>query len=200
MPSRPAILVLGALAATALFWLSRNNWADFSRSAPPGYTLKPAPDEIRRPSPPAREVFMREGKSIYAQTCQPCHGPDGMGDSRNYPPIANSPFVSRSSLQLSQIILRGVSGPITVHGKAWNIQPMPPQASLLSDRQLAAVMTFVRNSMGNATGDVVSIPQAAKARALATPHPAPLSAAEIEALDGPIPAETWSPQHPLDPR
>jgi mono/diheme cytochrome c family protein len=51
------------------------------------------------------------------------------------------------------VVLRGLSGPITVNGQRYN-GVMPPQVTL-DDEQIANVLTFVRNSWGN-TGELVT--------------------------------------------
>jgi nitrite reductase (NO-forming) len=51
-------------------------------------------------------------------------------------------------------VLRGLSGPITVNGQRYD-GVMPPQV-LLSDEQIANVLTFIRNSWDN-KGDAVSV-------------------------------------------
>jgi len=57
------------------------------------------------------------------------------------------------------IIVNGVKGPIHVKGELWN-QNMAAQGDGMSAKDLAAVMTYVRNSLGNSTGDIVTVEMA----------------------------------------
>jgi nitrite reductase (NO-forming) len=46
-----------------------------------------------------------------------------------------------------EIVLKGLNGPVTVNGKAFN-SAMPPMSQLRDD-EIANILTFVRNSWGN---------------------------------------------------
>ena len=99
-----------------------------------------------------RELFIL-GKEIYAREgfCSTCHQPDGQGLSASgFPPLADTPWVTGNEERLIKIVLKGVMGPITVKGKDYPGQvPMTPFEGMLDDSQVAAVLTFVRNSFGN---------------------------------------------------
>ena len=62
--------------------------------------------------------------------------------------------------KLAMIILNGVKGEIEVAGKIWNEQ-MPAQGPM-NAMELASLMTYIRNSFGNETGDIVT-PEMAQA-------------------------------------
>jgi len=51
-------------------------------------------------------------------------------------------------------VLKGLSGPIVVNGKTIN-SLMPPQEAVLTDNQIADVLTYVLNSFGN-TGEAIT--------------------------------------------
>jgi nitrite reductase (NO-forming) len=59
-------------------------------------------------------------------------------------------------------VLNGLSGPVTVNGQDYN-SVMPPM-SQLADDEVANILTYVRNSWGNA-GGTVTADEVAKARA-----------------------------------
>ena len=61
------------------------------------------------------------------------------------------------------IILKGLQGPITVHGAEYN-GVMTAWESMLSDEQIAAIATYERSSWGN-TGSAVTPAQVAAVRA-----------------------------------
>ncbi|WP_375446049.1 PVC-type heme-binding CxxCH protein [uncultured Fibrella sp.] len=92
-----------------------------------------------------REIYNREGY------CSTCHQPDGRGlDASGFPPLIGTKWVSGNEERLIKIALKGVMGPIEVNGKTYPGQvPMTPFGGLLKDREIAAVLTYVRNSFGN---------------------------------------------------
>ena len=92
-----------------------------------------------------KEIYLREGY------CKTCHQPDGKGlEGSAYPPIAGTQWVVGSEERLIKLVLKGLSGPIEVNGKKYPGQvPMTPYGDLLNDEQVAAVLTYVRNSFGN---------------------------------------------------
>jgi len=85
--------------------------------------------------------------------CATCHQPNGAGLDPIYPPLAGSPWVTGSEERLIKLTLHGLWGPIEVNGKTYDpakgTPPMTAFGSLLDDRELAAVLTYVRNSWGN---------------------------------------------------
>jgi len=108
-------------------------------------------------------ALMRRGAKVYSK-CTGCHQSNGQGAPGVAPPLAGSDWVTGNTERLSMIILFGLQGKITVKGTDWNLV-MPSQMPL-DQVELAAVMTYVRNSFGNETGDVVTPEQAANALAL----------------------------------
>jgi mono/diheme cytochrome c family protein/glucose/arabinose dehydrogenase len=99
-----------------------------------------------------RDLFIK-GKEIYAREgyCITCHQPDGKGLSASgFPPIAHTPWVTGNEERLIKLALKGLHGPIEVLGTRYAGQvPMTPFAGLLNDDEMAAVLTYVRNSFGN---------------------------------------------------
>ncbi|MFD2572695.1 PVC-type heme-binding CxxCH protein [Spirosoma soli] len=93
------------------------------------------------------------GKEIYAKEgyCATCHQVDGKGlTASGFPPLAKTIWVSENEDRLIKIVLKGLMGPIEVNGKTYPGQvPMTPFGGLLNDKEIAAVLTYVRNSFGN---------------------------------------------------
>jgi mono/diheme cytochrome c family protein len=87
------------------------------------------------------------GARVY-NNCMACHQRDGSGVAGNYPPLAESEWVQGRAEVLAALVLHGLEGPITVRGASYN-QVMPAW-SHLTDEQIAAVLTYVRASFGNA--------------------------------------------------
>ncbi len=109
-----------------------------------------------------------KGKAIYSREgyCNTCHQPDGGGLSASgFPPVAGTPWVTGSDERLIKLVLNGLHGPIEVLGQKYGGQvPMTPFGGLLNDEEVAAVITYVRNSFGN-KASVVSAEQVKKVRA-----------------------------------
>ncbi|SHO63284.1 PVC-type heme-binding CxxCH protein [Algoriphagus zhangzhouensis] len=99
-----------------------------------------------------RELFVI-GKEIYAREgfCATCHQEDGGGlAASGFPPLKDTPWVTGSPERAIKIVLKGLLGPIEVAGKEYPGQvPMTPFEGMLDDSEVAAVLTFVRNSFGN---------------------------------------------------
>jgi mono/diheme cytochrome c family protein len=93
------------------------------------------------------------GKEIYSRDgyCSTCHQPDGRGLSASlFPPIVGTPWVLGSEERLIKLVLKGLLGPIEVLGREYPGQvPMTPYEGMLNDNEIAAVLTYVRNSFGN---------------------------------------------------
>jgi nitrite reductase (NO-forming) len=94
-----------------------------------------------------REIQIEKGKRVYMQNCAMCHQADGKGLAAVFPPLAQADYLMADKTRSVGLVLRGLSGPITVNGQVYN-GVMPPQ-SVLSNEQLADVLTFVRNTWGN---------------------------------------------------
>lgn len=95
------------------------------------------------------------GKAIYAKEgyCATCHQADGKGlTASGFPPLAGTTWVNGNEERAIKIVLKGLLGPIEVNGKKYPGQvPMTPFEGLLNDKEVAAVLTYVRNSFGNKT-------------------------------------------------
>ena len=83
--------------------------------------------------------------------CFACHQPDGKGLPGAFPPLAGSDYMLADRDRAVRTILKGLSGPVTVNGVTLN-SVMPPQEAVLTDAQIADVLTYVFNSWGN-TGE-----------------------------------------------
>ncbi len=119
---------------------------------------KPAEPAEPKLSPADLELY-RLGKEVYSRDvhCATCHQPTGQGDGV-YPPLAGSEWVAGDESRLIKLALKGVWGPITVKGKVFDpkngVPPMTPFEHLLNDKELAGVLTYVRNSFGNSAPPV----------------------------------------------
>ena len=98
-----------------------------------------------------------EGRQKYLVSCAGCHGSTGKGASRMGPPLAGSEWVLGDEIRLSLILLHGLEGPIEVAGKKYDapeILPVMPSHSTMTDADIAAVLTYIRNEWGNQASPV----------------------------------------------
>jgi nitrite reductase (NO-forming) len=108
------------------------------------------------------------GGVLYQGTCSVCHQDNGAGLAGVFPPLARSDYLMADKRRAIEIVLNGLSGPVTVNGQQYN-SVMPPM-SQLNDDGIANILTYVLNSWGN-SGGTVSAEEVAKVRAT-TPRPA----------------------------
>jgi len=101
-------------------------------------------------------AVMELGKNQYI-LCAACHGPTGAGVPNLAPPLAKSEWVTGPVENLIGIQLRGLTGPITVAGKEFNLPvPMAAMGAGQPDENIAAVLTYIRNSFGNSAPAVTA--------------------------------------------
>ena len=143
----PGASVLGPMAEVVFRSTQYLNDADllaittYLRALPPSAPQKR--DEVE-PSP----VQVRQGLAIYKDRCAQCHGDAGEGAPGAYPAIAgNRALTMDSPANVVRVVLSGGFTPAT----AGNPQPygMPPFAQTLTDAEVAAVVTALRQSFGN---------------------------------------------------
>jgi mono/diheme cytochrome c family protein len=101
----------------------------------------------------ANDPQMQAGAAIYRDQCSACHGLDGKGTPNLFPALANSSQMrSDDPSTLLRIILRG--GRSVATDKEPTSPGMPSFAWQLSDTQIAAVATYIRNAWGSAAAPV----------------------------------------------
>ncbi|MDB5632129.1 MAG: hypothetical protein JWR49_984 [Tardiphaga sp.] len=107
-----------------------------------------------KPTPVAAgDNAMRAGAAIYKDGCAACHKDNGSGEARLFPKLAGSALVqSDDPTTLAHVVLSGSRAVSTVG--APTAPAMPAFDWRLSDAQVAAVLTYVRNSWGNAAAAV----------------------------------------------
>jgi cytochrome c oxidase subunit 2 len=87
---------------------------------------------------------LEAGEQIYATTCIACHQANGTGLPPAFPALAGSSVVTGDLEANINLLINGVPG-----------TAMAAYGRQLSPVQLAAVVTYIRNSFGNTTGDLV---------------------------------------------
>jgi mono/diheme cytochrome c family protein/glucose/arabinose dehydrogenase len=99
-----------------------------------------------------RDLYIK-GKELYNREayCGTCHQEQGQGLSASgYPPLRRAKWVTGNEDRLIKLTLKGIYGPISVLRRDYkgNV-PMTPFEGLMTDDEIAAVLTYVRNSFGN---------------------------------------------------
>jgi mono/diheme cytochrome c family protein len=131
--------------ATALsLWLA----AGFAASGMPAAIAQPADSRFANPA----RFMAQTGEALYADLCQGCHMPGGVGavGAGAYPALARNPKLASAGYPLL-LVINGRSA-------------MPPFGDLLTDQQVAAVVNYVRSHFGNAFADEASAADAKAAR------------------------------------
>jgi cytochrome c oxidase subunit 2 len=93
---------------------------------------------------------MDRGAKVYAANCAACHQPNGKG-AGSFPALDGSKVVLGPKEANFQIMLNGKGA-------------MPKWGGVISDGDIAAVITYTRNAWGNKTGDVYQTPDLMAAR------------------------------------
>ncbi len=89
-----------------------------------------------------QKELMARGEKAYGSVCAACHQANGQGIPNAFPPLAGSKVVAGPKGAQIALVLRGRKG-----GFRPNTE-MPSQAQM-SDTDIAAAITFTRNSFGN---------------------------------------------------
>ncbi len=115
--------------------------------------LPPAPQRAAAAVEPAPVAQLDLGRRLYATHCASCHGDAGEGAPGLVLPLAGNRSVTMAEPHnLLQNMLRGGFAPAT----AGNPRPfgMPPFGQVLSDAEIAAIATHLRQSWGHAASAV----------------------------------------------
>jgi len=93
---------------------------------------------------------IERGKNVYMANCLSCHMTNGEGIQGAFPPLAKSDYLMADSLRAIRVAMYGQSDEITVNGVKYHSPS--PSLNHLSDKQLADVLNYIRNSWGNKGG------------------------------------------------
>ena len=118
--------------------------------------LKELPPSTIGQSTVANAVGSAAGAKLYEQHCAGCHGMQGDGVPNAYPALAGNRAVTMpQTANLVQIVLHGGYAPAT----QGNPRPfgMPPFVLVLTDIEIAALLTHLRQSWGNQASGVSAL-------------------------------------------
>jgi mono/diheme cytochrome c family protein len=111
--------------------------------------------DLQKYQPAGGAGNLDKGRAVYENVCALCLNPDGAGKPNQAPPLAGSEWVTGSPNRLIHIPLAGLQGPLTVKGQSWNLA-MPAMGAALPDEDLAAVLTYMRQSWGNKASEITA--------------------------------------------
>ncbi len=135
---------------------STSNWAIEDLRAAATYLLDQPGSNATPPKPVSeQDPAMKAGLAIYIDECAACHTMQGAGIARMLPTLKGSPSVQQQRPDsLVRVVLDGTRAVAT------ELAPtgpgMPSFNWKLSDDQVASVLTYVRNSWGNAAPAVTA--------------------------------------------
>lgn len=134
------------------------------------------------PPPPPRPLTDSEmklfamGKELYLSICASCHQPTGLGEEGKAPPLLDSPFLLGNSKRGVGIVMHGITGPIEVHGRIYDMTM--PGIQGFQDEHIAAILSYARREWEHA-GDPVTPADVAAARKAFGDREAPWTAKEL---------------------
>jgi mono/diheme cytochrome c family protein/glucose/arabinose dehydrogenase len=114
------------------------------------------------------------GQEVYRNICQNCHQPDGRGQEKLAPSLVGSMLALATADVPIRILLHGKEGPIGL---------MPPVGGVLSDDQIAGVLTYIRREWGQ-SGSAVDPAVVKTVRATTADRKRPWTNVELIALVG----------------
>ena len=95
------------------------------------------------------------GADIYTAKCASCHQANGEGLTGAFPPLAKNAVVTGDPKKVIAIVSNGLNGPVTVGGKTYS-GAMPAWKGQLKNDEIAAVVTYIRQSWGNKASAVTA--------------------------------------------
>jgi mono/diheme cytochrome c family protein len=175
-----AVTLLGILVY-ALVVRSINSGAEFNANVYGGYDDFAKVDAEHSVHRPPIDPLIIEGKKAYNTYCAACHQATGVGAPGQFPPLAKSDWVNvEGPNRIVRIVLNGLGGPITVNGVEYN-NNMLAWRDQLTDRQIAAILSYIRNDWGN-KGSLVQPEEVKKIRDATKDKGEPWKASELLAI------------------
>ena len=101
----------------------------------------------------SKDELLAKGKEVYGTVCAACHQPNGQGLPPAFPALTGSKIVNGPLLSPEGRIIADSHVDRVMNGKAGTA--MQAFRNTLSDIELAAVITFERNALGNGKGDMI---------------------------------------------
>lgn len=97
---------------------------------------------------------LKSGQKVYEDNCLSCHQADGAGVPHLNPPLTQTSYVIGDKDKLIKWVLQGSVEKVPIDGKTYT-NNMPSQAGL-KDKEIADVLTYIRNNFGNNASAITS--------------------------------------------
>ena len=150
--ANPAAVATGDMGEEIVHASSNMTDSDLKAIAIYLLSVSPSPESAAAPLA-ATDARMAAGQAIYKDNCAGCHTDAGRGSPGLFARLAGNPAVqSNDPATLIRVVLHGSQGVATPG--APTAPAMPSFAWRLDDAQVAAVLTYVRNSWGNAAASI----------------------------------------------
>jgi len=92
-----------------------------------------------------QDDLFQKGKEIFTEICMDCHRANGQGLPGIFPALDRDPFILGAPEPVIATVLQGRQG---------NLGQMPTWKDKLSDEQIAAVVTYIRQAWSNKAAGV----------------------------------------------
>lgn len=156
-PRRSVSGPMAEVVASSLQYMTNDDvsaMASYLKSLPQHFAAPVAPEEGVREED--KKTMIAAGAKLYKDQCASCHRTAGTGVPSIYPALAANPAItSPLAANAIRMVLHGGYAP----GTAGNPRPygMPPFGQSMTDEEVAAVVTYIRNAWGNQGNAVSSI-------------------------------------------
>lgn len=140
---------IGVLLGTALLAAGLAGCSNSSSTTSTTTAATAAPAKMKT----TKVMASSNGLSVYTTNCSTCHQSDGKGAIG--PPLAGNPVVTGDARKVIHIVNGGLTGAISVNGKSFNGN-MPAWKGVISNSDIAAVITYIRSAWGNKAGPVTA--------------------------------------------
>ena len=108
-------------------------------------------------APPRPEISLFDrGAKVFRSQCAQCHQANGQGVPGAFPTLVASKWVTGSEERLARILVNGLNGPIVVAGAKYNgnMPAFGPNGLNLKPKDIAGVLTYIRQEWGNEAAEV----------------------------------------------
>ena len=99
---------------------------------------------------PIHSSDLGPGPILFENHCSACHGASGQGIEGEGPPLESTSWVTGRHDRLIRIVLHGLRGTIQIRGVRYD-REMPGFGQVLSDSEVASLVSFVRTRFGSAS-------------------------------------------------
>jgi mono/diheme cytochrome c family protein len=120
----------------------------------------PSENKVGRAEPSGPPSIASPGKTLYEQICASCHMADGSGAGQMHPALLGSKVVKGDIAQIIRVVLKGPA--LVLPSDRPKYGNVMPAFSMLTDDQIASVLTYVRQNFGRGATAITPLQVAAQ--------------------------------------